>query len=791
MYLIFDEETQIHKSHKRTANQWHPDNYVVMRGWKKQGDKQATWAYFTGKSDLNHLVIDADVTVLVGHNIKFDVLYEMANCRNPSIADFFARGGRVWDTQYAEYLLQAQHRKYHMNSMDQIAESYGGTTKIDQIKEMWKAGIQTADIDRDLLTDYLVGNVDEKRDAGDIGNTEKIYLGQVTAAKELGMYNALLRRMDGLSCTTDMEFNGIKVDTARAAKNQTVLEAELAAVTTRLEQYTEHIPDEVGFNWSSRVHTSCIIYGGTIKYKKSDTYTDPATGELARLKATADWPLFQGKPIDPAHGKCFHITDIEETLFPHYQLRFTREVDVGTDAHGNTVYEQKKIVVDQDTYLSGKRKGEPKSKKMPVQGELKTKIQDFFYDLPQTTKPDPKWQTKTFDGAGKNLYGTGADIIEKLALRDIPFLKDMGRAQALNKELGTYYMRYDPKKKMHVGMLTCVMADGIVHHALNHTSTVTGRLSSANPNMQNLPRGDKSEIKGIFVSRFGSKGRMIEADYSQLEVVVQGLLSGDKQLILDLCNRIDFHCKRVAAKYGCTYEEALVWCKDDNHPEFKLWKGRRTDIKGFSFQRAYGAGVAAIAEATGLDEDVIKDLIAQEERTYPGIDKFNAAVSATVHSSAEPERGGMDEGYKMYRRGYWQAPTGTLYSWRSHDAPSWMRNKGVTDSFSPPELKNYPVQGTGGEIVIMVLGLLWRYFVKRNNWDGKAFLVNTVHDCIWVDCHEDVVHEVARVIKIIMESVPSRMKAFYGMACPVPFPVDVEVGLDMLKMAHLPKQDNS
>ncbi|ANS06219.1 DNA polymerase [Phage MedPE-SWcel-C56] len=781
MYLIFDEETQIHKSHKRVANQWHPDNYVVMRGWKKQGDKCASWRRFEGKSDDNHLVIDPDVKVLVGHNIKFDMLYEMANCLNPHVIPFFQRGGRIWCTQYAEYLLHAQDRKYHMCSMDDIAESYGGRVKIDQIKALWKAGVQTADIDPDLLADYLVGTEDEGRNSGDIGNTEKIYRGQVKLAKELGMYKAILHRMEGLAATTEMEFNGIKVNRARAAVNQKKLEVKREETAKALEEHVAFIPEEVGFSWGSRVHTSCLIYGGTIRYKKSATYTDEKTGELARFRTKEDWPMFDGEPVAPTDWVNTVVNGSEgweyrcHLVDGMYHLQFRENGDL-VEGDGTK----------QDTFKGGKRMGEPKFKKMDGWGELKTKIQDFFYELPQITAPDPKWKTKNVDGAGKPLYGTGADIIASLSKRGIPFLENMGKLQALDKEIGTYYMRYDPRKKEHVGMLTCVMDDGIVHHSLNHTSTVTSRLSANNPNAQNFPRGDKSELKAIFVSRFGDDGRMIEADYSQLEVVVQGLLSGDANLCKDLINRVDFHCKRVALKNSVSYDFALLHCKDEDASEdYAKWKKERTKCKIFSFQRAYGAGAALISEETGMDIDEVKDMIVKEDKEYPGIPKFNAAVEAAVHETAEPFRAGQDRGFRVFRRGWWQAPTGTMYTWTSNDAPSFLKRKGIEDTFSPTELKNYPVQGTGGEIVQMIIGRLWRYFMKKNNWDGRALLVNTVHDCIWVDCHKDVLDEVCKVIKVIMESVPKLLKSQFNIDCPVPFPVDVEAGKDMLELHHV------
>jgi DNA polymerase I-like protein with 3'-5' exonuclease and polymerase domains len=126
-----------------------------------------------------------------------------------------------------------------------------------------------------------------------------------------------------------------------------------------------------------------------------------------------------------------------------------------------------------------------------------------------------------------------------------------------------------------------------------------------------------------------------------------------------------------------------------------------------------------------------------------------------------------------------------MYSWRTYDAPSFLKKRGIIDTFSPPELKNYPVQGTGGEIVQLVLGKLWRYFMKKDNWNGKAFLVNTVHDCVWFDMDASVAEEVLKTAKIIMEGVPTYLKKHFNIDCPVPFPVDVEMGRNMLDLHHL------
>jgi len=756
-YMVFDSETQIHKSRKRTANPFDERNYVVMSGWKIEGDHQCSMRYHKNResSHAKPLFIPDTVDILVGFNIKFDLLYEMV-AGNASLKAFYKRGGRVWCCQYAEYLLRAQQQKYQMCSLDQIIESYGGRKKIDGMKAFWDAGVHTSDIDPALVEDYLIGTAEELRNSGDIGNTELIYLGQIEEAETLGMTAAIHARMDGLCATTEMEFNGVMVDLQRAREDLGKLAIKQAAAKVALDEYTKTIPAEVGFSWTSPIDKSVIIFGGRIKYEKSATYIDPKTGEDARLVATERWPVFNGEAFSP-----------DNCTWSESQQCWACQYGTGWLA--------------QDRFASGKKQGEPKYKNVKGWGEKKTKIQDFFYDLPGYTEGRAEWKTARLDGNGDACYGTGEDVMDVILKRDIPFLQTLKEYSALVKEIGTYYVKAKPDGTLS-GMLICVGPDGIIHHKLNHNTTVTTRLASSDPNMQNIPRGDKSDVKAMFISRFPG-GVMGELDYSQLEVVVQGLLSLDKNLCRDLNNRIDFHCKRVALKNGCSYTEALYWCKDDTYSEFAFWKQERTTCKVFSFQRAYGAGASTIADETGMPVLDIKEMIIAEEKEYPGVVAFNNAVERAVIQSAEWFRDGQ-RGWRPFRRGQWQAPTGTLYSWRSWDAKKWQRERGIQESFSPPEMKNYPVQGTGGEIVQLTLGVLWRWFVAYNNFRGLALLVNTVHDCVWVDMHPNVVSIVIPGMKRIMEAVPQLLKLKFGINCPVPFPVDAETGPNMLDLHH-------
>ena len=772
-YLVFDEETSIYQSHKRKANPFDPRNWIVMRGWKFQGDKQNSWEYFPEFNKTSYLRIPEDVTLLVGQNIKFDLLYEMCH-NNPDLIDFFKRGGKIWCTQYAEYLIEGHVQEVQMASMDGMVEKYGGRLKLDEVKILWDQGVQTADIPEDLLTDYLVGTEEELRNSGDIGNTELIFLGQLKTAVAQGQIKMIQDRMDGLLCTTEMEYNGIKIDVAEAGRRLQVLKDRLAKAEVKLNAYVDNLPWT--FSWGSVIQKSALIFGGVVRYEVRDTYPVP------------DW---QG----PVHGDWQAPLARLRAVETQYVLSDGRTTSIAPDSPNGLVVANR---IGYATFAGGKRKGDYKTKQVSVDGELKTKLQDRFWKFDGYTEPREDWKGKATDAAGNPTYSTDKDTMAVLFNRDVPFLKALASKNKLDKEIGTYYLKVDPKTGEKTGMLTCVQPwDHMLHHSLNHTSTITSRLSANNPNMQNIPRNDeiendegekeqKSEVKAMFVSRFGADGVMVEADYSQLEVVVQGVLSGDAQLCEDLRAKIDFHCKRVAATFGVTYEEAKFWCKNEDYADHALWKKRRTKAKNFSFQRAYGAGAQAIADATGMTKEEVEKLIEVEEAMYPGVVVFNARVEQLVTASSVPFQAvNEDTGeWQTYRRGEWWGPTRTRYRWRTHNAPAFMAKRGTKDTYSPPELKNYPVQGTGGEFVQAILGLLWRHFVSNDNYGGKAFLINTVHDCIWVDCHRDVYDQVCRDVKRIMESIPEFYNKRYGMNINVPFPVEVESGPNMINMSH-------
>jgi hypothetical protein len=115
-----------------------------------------------------------------------------------------------------------------------------------------------------------------------------------------------------------------------------------------------------------------------------------------------------------------------------------------------------------------------------------------------------------------------------------------------------------------------------------------------------------------------------------------------------------------------------------------------------------------------------------------------------------------------------------------------MHKHGKYTGFSPTERKNYPVQGFGGEVVQTMIGVLWRYMLENENFGGEVLLVNTVHDCIWLDGVDGKVQQVALKAQEILEGVPDIFnEAYPELNIEVPFPCETEIGNDMFTMEVL------
>lgn len=755
----WDIETTVKQRFKRKATPFGDLNHVVVHAWQGSGPVE----HIFGKSNLIPgskplppgwlRPVLAGCTLLAGFNIKFDLLHALQDADNlDAWMTWVADGGQVWDCQLAEYLLDGCAQASHMLSLDEVAPRYGGTIKFDEVKALWQAGVNTDDIEPALLRRYLCG---EGEELGDIGNTLKIARGQIKRAREGGQLRSILLNMGALVCTIEIERNGMYVDKARGLELAAELAATIAESQATMAQYLPaDLPFE--FKWTSPRHKSALIFGGTVKYERREYQQENGS--------------FEWEPGLPTQAYA-----LKEEV--HYLLDDGRLVECAWFEHA---WPAERREDNRVRFAGGKNAGEPKTKKVkvPDRSKPKSRMGEDTFRFPGYTQPKKEWEWESAPG----VYSTGSEVIEELANRNVPFLQQLAKLQKMVKDLGTYFVTTDEEGN-EKGMLSLVGDDGIIHHKINHTSTVTGRFSSSDPNLQNIPKGNKSQVKTLFVSRFGADGKVIQSDFSALEVYVQAILTGCEKLTEDLIAGVDMHCMRLSVKEGKPYEEVLALCKGPNAE--KAWDIKRTEAKVFSFQRAYGAGAQKIADSTGMSLVDVEALIEAEDRLYPEITAYFEARTAEIKANRRPA--GVTVPHPSVRgvmcalgRSFARTPDGKVYSYMESPSPEYLVKRGTYASFSPTEIKNYEVQGEGGEWAKAALWLAVRYFYYRRNFNGLGLLVNQVHDATYADAHKDVAPEVAAALHACMEAASDLMEWYFDWPIPVPVPSDTTWGASMM-----------
>lgn len=775
MYQILHVDLEVENKpwYGAVASPHCPENYIVAPGWRidtVQDDGSITYGvtqhrYFHSKeeadaSDWFVQALGPAVTIMVCHNCGFEIKWFLS-CYREHFEDFLRRGGRVLDTQMGHYLLSHQTEMYP--SLDEIAPQYGGTHKVDGVKILWEQGVLTADIDKDLLVEYLAGP------SGDIDNTALCFYGQMQRLVQDGMWRMFLERCDGLVAYAYCEWFGLHVDMQTAMRNFEKQAAEIKRLRAELQNLLPaNMPDWLEFSFGSRFHLSALVYGGPVKGRRRVSY-DPPQYEKADYYCTT-WGtrvLVQEHDNEP-------LGDGE----------------------------------DWERYKSGKNKGMPKVFREDTDVE-KLKWQEDSFRMPGLvllpTLPDvvrEKFLGKRAEFKGAQLlcdgvtpvYSTSGDALEAIA-QYAPAVRLMVSLATLEKDTGTYYKSDDGK-----GMLNFVGPDGIVHHSLNGTATVTGRLSSSRPNLQNLPRSDeddageaKSRVKEMFTSRFGSAGKIVEVDYSALEVVMLAALTKDDKLLELLQADTDMHCYRLAFKLGEPYDEVKRKCKDASDPEHNKYKVMRTKIKTPSFADQYGATAEGIAFQTGMSVEECREFQENEMKLFPvsrGYRKVIADEVARTGSAPEcihREQNPSTGAWQVYRRGYFRAPGGTRYSFRQ--VPSWNKETRREEmAYKPTQMANYPYQGEAGFMMAISMGRIMRHCVANRWYDGRVCLINNVHDAAYLDVADEAVGtEAARAVRDIMADAPRYMTAIwpeYDMAH-VPFPAAAEMGRSMMEKVHI------
>jgi len=719
-FLTYDLETSYGKSNGRVGNRWDAEFGLCSVGYKygkgSYGDIYTVddnGGIRRGRRPIDGLPFPSldGISLLVGHNIKFDLLWYWDH---PDFIAFLKRGGKVWDTMYAEYLLSGQfftmsgHGNMAIN-LKTCAIRRGLTSqKLDIVKALWDDGVRTEDIDENILLEYQ---------KYDVLTTEELFLAQIKQAREQGMVTQIQQRMEGLLATTEMEFNGMYIDQAIAKVQQEELQEQIKILESNLLQYIPELPSGCEFKWTSWRNVSALIFGGEIKY----------TGIENSLK---------------------------DGQVQYYQKDAIEQV-LGEDGK-------------QAFFKTGKNAGLAKTRKIKVldyERGAKTRQCAMFTSLPGMTKPHHKWKSSE-----EGYWSTAEAVMDKLKERGLDLVDDLLKLKGAQKDLGTYYSRFHKGKW--TGMLTNIQPDGMVHGHLNHAVTVTTRLSSSAPNLQNIPKKGKSKVKACFASRF-KNGKVAELDYGQLEVVCKGVLSGDKALLQALVDGVCFHCEWAAFAHQENYDLVYKWAKIEKLPE---WVKKRQDIKPITFGESYGAGITKLSEDSGLPADVVQAAIDARKAKYHMMYAFDDLVMDEVERTRQVTHLRTDSGWQK-SVGYYRSPTDTLFSFLQNEAMPWQQKQGIHTSFSPTCIKNYPSQGLGGEIMQKMSGLLFRR-LREHDLYKDILLINTVHDSVYLDFRtEELAIEYLPKIAGLLEDVCNVFNMLHaGVVWDTPFPVDADYG---------------
>lgn len=819
--MFMDIETENHGYFGATASPRHPDNYVVLNGWAcdtQPYDGAIEYLYNKDKHEAASrpwVTIPDDVWLLVCHNAPFEMDW-LLHQQRAEIMKFLKRGGRIFCTAYAHYLLSNQRDTYP--ALNEIAPVYGGQHKVDGVKALWEAGKLTSEIDPALLLEYLISPTQ-----GDIANTRTIFYGQYTQLTERGMWDMALERMEGMVFDTFCMDSGLFIDKKVAEEQRAEGEARLVVLRDSFREYRKYLPNEVVFKETSDFHMSAWLLGGPIKYRhKVPRFLN---GKAVMVKVDAvTWKHAAGETPLQLNEEGLVALNVGGTL------TWVRPEDA-----------VKLYGLEFVTYKSGKNKGQIKIERVDS-AEQATVYEDTTFMCPGLVDLEklPASIKEEFlrDATGKRkladdspVYSTGKDTLEFLSKRKefdanvLAVLNDLAEFNRVDKDMGTYYLRQEFDDDGNVvkqsGMLQYLTPLSIVHHMLNSTATTTTRKSSNRPNFQNLPRGNTSNVKAMFVSRYDDvhwlawalsafridkefydecmaniaagirNGFIVELDYSALEVVTLAAFSQDKQLIKALLDNIDMHCLRLSKKLNEPYEDVKRKCKDDKDPQHKEYDAMRTDIKPPSFAYQYGATAMGISFSTGMPLEEAEEFIRNEKELFPEVESFYAdKVFPEVEGSKTNHREQLDDGsWVVYGRGVWKSPAGTCYEFRQYPKTKTIfegnaRKRITVMEFKPTQMRNYPVQGESGFFVQGICGLVIRWLIANDFFGGRVTVINTVHDAIYLDCHRSVLDIVCGGVKAIMESLPQHFSEKYGYNLNVPFPAAAEFGENMKDKQH-------
>lgn len=307
----------------------------------------------------------------------------------------------------------------------------------------------------------------------------------------------------------------------------------------------------------------------------------------------------------------------------------------------------------------------------------------------------------------KTGYSTAADVLEELA-EQYPFVKNILEYRSLSKLISTY---------LEALPLLIRKETGRIHTTFNQTVTATGRLSSSDPNLQNIPvrTEEGKKIRSLFVPGEGYDS-FISSDYSQAELRVLAHMSEDEGLIRAFLNKEDIHRRTAAEVMGIPFEDVT--------PE------QRSHAKAVNFGIIYGISDFGLARQLGITRTAAADYIKAYFERYPSIHAF---MNRMIEDARKTGR------------------AVTLYG-RYRELADINSKNFQRRSFAERTAMNTPIQGTAADIMKMAMIAVYDK-MKAGNFKSRVLL--QVHDELVAEVTADEKEAVAKLLKETMESVVS------------------------------------
>ena len=319
----------------------------------------------------------------------------------------------------------------------------------------------------------------------------------------------------------------------------------------------------------------------------------------------------------------------------------------------------------------------------------------------------------------KNGYSTSADILEKLK-DEHPIVAEILKYRQIQKLYSTYIKGFEPLVEK---------GTGLVHTCFNQTLTSTGRLSSKEPNLQNIPVREQEgrELRKLFVSSFDG-GKIAGADYSQIELRLLAHFSGCNQLIEAFNEGKDVH--------------ALTASQVFEVPLAEVTKDMRQSAKAVNFGIIYGISDFGLSEQLKISPKRAGEYIKKYFEMYPSVKEY------------------MDKNVEFARKnGYVTTLLGRKRYIREINSPNFNLR-----SFGERAAMNMPLQGTAADIIKIAMISVHSEMKKRGL---KSKLILQVHDELIVDALAEEVDEVLEILKNKMEN---------AVKLSVPLTVETECG---------------